>query len=183
MNRYTREARGGKQIPQRPLLPNQRSQDTPFAIRERREDIPLLVDHYLQAYNARRGRQIEGPSAEAWACLLRYEWPGNVREIKNVIETLLITRDAGPITLMDCVRRHKGAHESATSIERELLLSALSAAKWNKSKAAQQLHWSRMTLYRKMAKYHIEETHPDLCGIEASCNSPVPSVTECNSTL
>ena len=143
-------------------------------LRERREDIPLLVDHYLQAYSARLGRQMEGPSPEAQACLLRYEWPGNVRELKNVLEALLIARDGGPITLMDlpeCVRRHQGAHKSATSIERELLLSALSAAKWNKSKAAQQLHWSRMTLYRKMAKYHIDETEPDLRGIEASCNS------------
>ncbi|MGH8555019.1 MAG: sigma 54-interacting transcriptional regulator [Gammaproteobacteria bacterium] len=155
-------------------------------LRDRREDIPLLVDHYLQAHNARLDRRIEGPSPEAWACLLRYEWPGNVRELKNVLEALLITRDAGPITLMDlpeCVRRHRDARESATSIERELLLSALSAAKWNKSKAAQQLHWSRMTLYRKMAKYHIEETQPDPRGIEASCNSPAPPVTECNSTL
>jgi transcriptional regulator with PAS, ATPase and Fis domain len=70
-------------------------------LRERREDIPVLVDHYLQAYNARLGRQTEGPSPEAWGCLLRHEWPGNVRELKNVIEAILITRDEGPITLTD----------------------------------------------------------------------------------
>jgi transcriptional regulator with PAS, ATPase and Fis domain len=139
-------------------------------LRERREDIPLLVDHYLQAYNARLGRQTGGPSPEAGACLLRYGWPGNVRELKNVIEAILITRDEGPITLMDLpegLRRDHSVYPNVTSIERELLLSALSAAKWNKSKAAKQLRWSRMTLYRKMAKHHIEEILPDLRDIEA----------------
>ncbi len=128
-------------------------------LRERPADIPLLVNHFLTAYNAGLGRHVEGPCPEVWPYLLRYEWPGNVRELKNVLEAILITRYEGPITLMDlppCLRRHHDSRESVTSLERELLLSALSAAKWNKSKAAQQLHWSRMTLYRKMAKYHIQ---------------------------
>lgn len=100
-----------------------------------------------------------GSAPSIRARLLRYEWPGNVRELKNVIEAVLITRDKGPITLMDlpeCLRRDHSIHESVTSVERALLLSALLAARWNKSKAAQELHWSRMTLYRKMAKHHIE---------------------------
>ena len=146
-------------------------------LKERREDITLLVNHCLQACNTRFERQIEGLSPEAWSCLLRYEWPGNVRELNNVIEAILIARVEGQITHTDLpehLRRHCGVHKSVTSFERELLLSALSAAKWNKSKAAQQLHWSRMTLYRKMAKYQIDESHADLWETDTNCNSQAP---------
>lgn len=143
-------------------------------LKERREDIPLLVDHCLQAYNASFGRQIEGLTPEAWSCVLRYRWPGNVRELNNMLEAILIARASGQIAAEDLperLQRCRGAREGSSSLERELLLFALSAARWNKSEAAKRLRCSRMTLYRKMAKHRIDQRHGDMQDTEARCNS------------
>src|SRR5262249_53677377 len=71
--------------------------------------------------------------------------------------------------------------------EREVLLYTLSQTNWNKSKAAERLHWSRMTLYRKIAKYHIVESHPEVTVTPAepasNCNNFPVSVTKCNKPL
>jgi transcriptional regulator with PAS, ATPase and Fis domain len=130
-------------------------------LRERKEDIPHLVDYYLQEFNARFGRELKGFTDEALELLLRHDWPGNIRELKNLLEAIFIDPPRKRIAisdLPDSIRQHYEIKEPATLTERELLLSALCSVNWNKSKAAEQLHWSRMTLYRKMAKYHIRES-------------------------
>jgi DNA-binding NtrC family response regulator len=140
-------------------------------LNERREDIPLLIDHYLQKYNARFGRQIEGLAPEAWSSMLLYDWPGNVRELHNTLEAILIGRNQGQITAEDLpqhVRSRRLANEQSASNERDLLLSVLSECRWNKREAAKRLGCSRMTLYRKMAGYRIDERHTDLT-LEAQC--------------
>jgi DNA-binding NtrC family response regulator len=127
-------------------------------LRERKEDIPLLLDHYCRGFGQRSGRSAPEFSQECLRCLLHYDWPGNIRELKNLVERLFLNdlpQSVSPDQLPDYVR---GAISSAAGIaqtERDLLLSALFSAKWNKSKAAEGLHWSRMTLYRKLAKYRI----------------------------
>jgi DNA-binding NtrC family response regulator len=131
-------------------------------LREHKEDIPRLVDHYLEELNSRYGHRIKGFTDEALELLLRHDWPGNIRELKNLLEALFIAPPLDRIAikdLPDAIRQHSSeVNEHATLTERELLLSALCSVNWNKSKAAEQLHWSRMTLYRKMAKYHILES-------------------------
>jgi DNA-binding NtrC family response regulator len=130
-------------------------------LRERKEDIPHLVDYYFQEFNARFGRELKGFTDEALELLLRHDWPGNIRELKNLLETIFIDPPLDWIAisdLPDSIRQPYQAEERATLTERERLLSALYSVHWNKSKAAEQLHWSRMTLYRKMAKYHIQES-------------------------
>jgi DNA-binding NtrC family response regulator len=127
-------------------------------LRERREDIPVLFDHYIREMNTRFKRQAEGFTDEAMACLIRYDWPGNVRELKNLLEGIYINLPRGPVTrleLPDRIRRHLEAAAETSSGERDRLLSALLETRWNKSKAAERLRWSRMTLYRKLAKYHL----------------------------
>jgi len=127
-------------------------------LRERREDVPLLLAHYIQEANGRFGRQVESFTDEALACLLRYAWPGNVRELKNLVEASFVNLPSLHITYMDLpdmFRRQCEATADLPQDERDRVLYALLATKWNKSKAAEKLHWSRMTLYRKMAKYHI----------------------------
>jgi two-component system response regulator HydG/two-component system response regulator AtoC len=92
------------------------------------------------------------------AFLLRYDWPGNVRELKNIIEATFINLSSWKIGMIDlpkAFQRRLREAEGLPEKERNRLLSVLFATKWNKSKAAQKLQWSRMTLYRKMAKYHI----------------------------
>ncbi len=130
-------------------------------LRERKEDIPHLVDYYLQEFNNRLGGNIEGFTDEALELLLRHDWPGNIRELKNLLEAIFIDPPLDRIAIEDLpesIRQPYQAEERATLTERERLLSALYSVNWNKSKAAEQLHWSRMTLYRKMAKYHIRES-------------------------
>jgi transcriptional regulator of acetoin/glycerol metabolism len=109
--------------------------------------------------NVRSGRHVGAPSREALTCLLTHAWPGNVRELRNLLEAIFISPPDGGISLDDLpprFRAHMEASGRENASECERLLAALFAVDWNKSKAAAALHWSRMTLYRKMAKYHIE---------------------------
>ena len=132
-------------------------------LRERSEDIPLLFDHLLAEMNRRLGRSVGGPSREVLDCLLAHDWPGNVRELKNLLEAIFITPPAGGISIDDLpprLRNRVAAGEAPPGGERERLLAALFAVDWNKSKAAAALHWSRMTLYRKMAKHQIDPAPP-----------------------
>jgi transposase len=127
-------------------------------LRERTLDLWPLCEHYIRALNRQSEREIEGFTADVFAALLRYAWPGNVRELKNLLEAIFITVASGVITFMDLpesFRRRLGDAEGLPLNEREQLLAALVSTQWNKSQAAQQLHWSRMTLYRKLRQYHL----------------------------
>ena len=86
-----------------------------------------------------------------------YDWPGNIRELKNRLEATFISADArvGLKDFPEFFRRQLQENKGKPQDERSRLLSALFDTSWNKTKAAQQLQWSRMTLYRKMVKYGI----------------------------
>jgi DNA-binding NtrC family response regulator len=127
-------------------------------LRERKEDIASIVSLYLRDFNKRLGRNVAGLSEAAWECFLAYDWPGNIRELKNLLESVLIQTSAGEISPSDLPRWISEARDgtcTAPEDERKRVLSALVSTNWNKSKAADKLNWSRMTLYRKMAKYHV----------------------------
>jgi two-component system response regulator HydG/two-component system response regulator AtoC len=127
-------------------------------LRERREDIPLLLLHYVREMNARFERDAQGFTEEAAECLTRYDWPGNIRELRNLLEGIYVNLPDRKVSLLDLPERIRRPFEDAAHgsyEERERLLSTLLETKWNKSKAAEKLHWSRMTLYRKLAKYHL----------------------------
>jgi len=121
-------------------------------LRQRRDDIPLLLDRYLREYNTRHQQTTEGPTPEALILLMRYDWPGNVRELKNLIERLLI--DSPAEISLETLPAYFGTKPARLS-ERDSVLQALLATNWNKTQAAQHLSWSRMTLYRKMKKYNL----------------------------
>jgi DNA-binding NtrC family response regulator len=126
-------------------------------LRERRDDIPLLLRHYIGEMNRLHGRHIEGFTAEALDRLMDYDWPGNIRELRNLVEGVFVTLDASQIALADLPHPlgHPAASGAGKDGERERLVSALFATNWNKSRTAEKLHWSRMTVYRKMAKYRL----------------------------
>jgi two-component system response regulator HydG/two-component system response regulator AtoC len=127
-------------------------------VRERREDIPALLDYYLADFNRRFRRSVEGFTGEARRLLLEYDWPGNVREMKNVLESLFAELPDRTVTVLDAppFLRDRLAHRAVVSHdERDRLVFALSTTEWNVSQAARQLHWSRMTVYRKLAKYNL----------------------------
>jgi DNA-binding NtrC family response regulator len=134
-------------------------------LRDRKEDVPALLEHYLRELSCLFGREIEGFTEEAFEHLIRYDWPGNVRELKNLLEAIVITASARQISLPEFPEQFRGKFkdtERSHSTELDQLISALFATNWNKSLAAQKLGWSRMTLYRKIAKYRLElnPAHP-----------------------
>jgi DNA-binding NtrC family response regulator len=127
-------------------------------LRERCEDIPVLAEVFLRELNRRMRRAVEGLSGEVMDLLMRHTWPGNVRELKNLIEALLVAVSEGWIVRQDLPESFTllaVGGEHVLRDERSIVLRALQTTRWNKSKAAQRLNWSRMTLYRKMAKYEI----------------------------
>ena len=146
-------------------------------LRHRKTDIPLLLSHFVNQLNRPRDSQIKCFSKEVLDSLLNYEWPGNVRELKNVTEACGVNLNSGTIGLADIPERYQSKLSGGAIDEKELLLSALFSTKWNKSKAAQKLHWSRMTLYRKMAKFHImqggtsEDGTAEISGTETNVTS------------
>jgi DNA-binding NtrC family response regulator len=129
-------------------------------LRERPIDIPQLLQHFLEEMNRRYHRQVEGFSPEVMALLMSYAWPGNIRELRNLVEALFINLPARVVSLAHLPETFRPllANRDKLRDERELLLEALQTTNWNKSQAAGKLQWSRMTLYRKMEKYAISNS-------------------------
>jgi DNA-binding NtrC family response regulator len=138
-------------------------------LRARKEDIPILLHHFMEVQNRACGRDIRGFTDEAMDCLTEYSWPGNVRELKNIVESTFVGAVDAKISTSDLPAwfLHRAQGERTLS-DKERLLQALRVTRWNKSKAAQQLKWSRMTVYRKMARYGISDEAPDAAAEETS---------------
>jgi DNA-binding NtrC family response regulator len=127
-------------------------------LRERKDDIPLLVHSFTRQFSQRPAERAPEFSEDFLRALRSYHWPGNVRELKNVIENLFLAdlpAKVGAEYLPQHVRRCLETNSNLAEGERELLLAALFSTKWNKTEAAEKLHWSRMTLYRKLRKHQI----------------------------
>ncbi|MFQ5657173.1 MAG: sigma-54-dependent transcriptional regulator [Candidatus Methylomirabilales bacterium] len=129
-------------------------------LRERKEDIPLLVDHFLARLQTRLTKRAKGVNAEAMDLLQRYHWPGNVRELENVMERALIMASGEEITPAELplqlglggTRRRGGSMEE---LERELIERTLVECNWNKTEAARRMGIGRRTLYEKAARLGI----------------------------
>jgi transcriptional regulator with PAS, ATPase and Fis domain len=129
-------------------------------LRKRKDDIPSLVSYAVNRLNQRFEHNIHGFTDEAMEDLLHYDWPGNIRELFNLIEATYInlpSQHRDFIHLPKPIKEQIKAQEFYASDERKRILSALLETNWNKSTAAEKLNWSRMTLYRKMSKYSIIE--------------------------
>jgi transcriptional regulator with PAS, ATPase and Fis domain len=127
-------------------------------LRDRAEDIPALSTHFLVEMNQHFGLRLTGLEPEVIELLQSHNWPGNIRELRNLLEAVAVEKQAGPISRSDLPAWFKpGRHESSggPSAERYRVLQALESTGWNKARAARELNWSRMTLYRKMARYEL----------------------------
>ncbi|MBI4483313.1 MAG: sigma-54-dependent Fis family transcriptional regulator [Acidobacteria bacterium] len=144
-------------------------------LRQRKSDIPLLVDHFLRHYNEKFRKQVRGVSPEANKVLMDYPWPGNVRELRNAIERAMILDDKGIVDVNDLPIRiaektpvsvtgsanggmkvqlpHEGT--ALEGVEKELIRQALVLAHGNKSRAARLLQISRDTLRYKIKKFSL----------------------------
>ncbi|MBC8441477.1 MAG: sigma 54-interacting transcriptional regulator [Deltaproteobacteria bacterium] len=123
-------------------------------LKERRDDIPLLITHFQREFNAQMDKNILGVSEDVKNLFLRYEWAGNIRELKHVMEHAFIFCRGNIISM---------AHLPQEMIDVPLgeemakLLSALKKSRWNKTKAAEILGMSRQNLYRKLKEYGIDQ--------------------------
>jgi transcriptional regulator with GAF, ATPase, and Fis domain len=144
------------------------------ALRKRPEDIPVLAEYFLRRFVAETGNKIKGFTPRAMEELLRYRWPGNVREMKNVIErAVVLTRgdyiDAGDLLLSQLKtagdtetglsdgRAAPAEPTSLADMERSHIFATLSMTGWNKSRAATILGIERSTLDRKIRRYELVE--------------------------
>ena len=132
-------------------------------LRERKEDIPLLVEHFVRKFNERMGKKVKGVSPEAMRLLMDYDWPGNVRELENAIESAFVMGKGDLITPEDLPEAVRGREGSAVPEgkglldegERRAILEALERTGWRKGEAAKVLGVSRATLWRKMKKHGL----------------------------
>ena len=124
-------------------------------LRERPQDIPMLLGYYIAAFNRSFGVSVRGFTDESLDALVRHDWPGNVRELKNVVEAAFANLGEMRVERMPLPPQFRNVKMKTSSLERAQIVSALLSNNWNKSKAAQQLHWSRMTLYRKLDRLKI----------------------------
>jgi len=137
-------------------------------LRERKQDIPLLISIFIRRLNNSTGKAITGLSRDAMEIVMDYNWPGNVRELKNAMEYAFVTTDGTVIHLKNLPRKinspHTGAGESREewmeeirfSSERDRLIQALQQTGGNQTKAAQVLGVNRVTVWNRMKKYGID---------------------------
>ncbi|NGZ27255.1 MAG: sigma 54-interacting transcriptional regulator [Magnetococcales bacterium] len=134
-------------------------------LRERKEDIPLLVEHAIAYFNHRFSRRCPGISEKAMTFLMEYDWPGNVRELNHVIEHAFVHCRDGAIDLSHLPERLLGSSPppprlittAASSSEKDAILQALAATRWNRDQAARRLGWSRSTFFRRLKQLGIEK--------------------------
>ena len=135
-------------------------------LRERREDIPSLINHFLRRFNKRFHRDVRGVAPEALAALTAYTFPGNVRELENLIERAFAMGAREQISLTDLPSLSKTPMTSTpvtspesvpalADVERELILKALAVFKDDKEAAARALGISRRTIYRRLKEYGV----------------------------
>ncbi|MCF8107215.1 MAG: sigma 54-interacting transcriptional regulator, partial [Desulfohalobiaceae bacterium] len=152
-------------------------------LRERGADIQYLLEHFLHLYIQKFQKNLEGFSAESQQILLAYSYPGNVRELKNVVEFAVnvcseveigvqhlpgylkdaVDMEAEEVDFFENPRMTRSREEKSpgqatwTETEKEMILSALVRAKGKKQKAAELLGWGRSTLWRKMKHHRLTE--------------------------
>jgi DNA-binding NtrC family response regulator len=131
-------------------------------LRQRREDIPLLVENFVERLAAEMKRRLDGVSADAMNAIVAHDWPGNVRELRNVLERGAVVATGPVIQLSDLGLPSKGdappragALASLEEVEKRHIAAVLSHAGGNVSQSARILGIDRVTLYNKMRKYGI----------------------------
>lgn len=134
-------------------------------LRERKEDIPLLMSHFLEMYNERNKRHVQGFSQRAKAAMMAYDWPGNIRELGNCVESAVVLTANQIIDLDDlpAVVRNANSEERVVipvgstmeQAEKALILATIAYCGGNKSKAADVLGIARKTLHRKVQEYKL----------------------------
>jgi len=137
------------------------------ALRDKKEDIPLLINTFIRQLNTKTQKSIQGVSRDAMEAIMEYTWPGNIRELKNAMEYSFVTADGPTLQLAHLPQKICRQQETATiqtssippghfvSDEKADLIQALRKTKGNQTKAAQLLKINRVTVWNRMKKYGI----------------------------
>lgn len=143
-------------------------------LRDRTDDIPILLEHFLEQFNKSKKKKLEGFSREAMGLLISYKWPGNIRELENLIERLVILKGEGIIMIEDLpdkirfsVEKHGisvitipdsgiNLNDVVEEFENKLIIQALQKAQGVKNKAAELLSLNRTTLVEKLKKKKLD---------------------------
>jgi len=146
-------------------------------LRERKEDVPLLIEHFLTIYNEKNSRQLQGFHPRALDAMMRYSWPGNIRELENVVErsVILCREDYDPFS--DLPESIRGAEDDDLSqqvreglrsgmtireMERELIIKTLDDNEGNRTRSSRILGITRRTLQHKLKEYGLDQASADL---------------------
>ena len=137
-------------------------------LRERRDDIPLLIDHFIRQANEKHGTKIKGVTAEARKILMAWPWPGNIRQLRSVVENMIVMAGGDRLTvddLPDEIHRRPGelanaqlgqlAGISLEEAEKELIRNTLEMVSGNREQASKILGIGERTLYRKIKDYGL----------------------------
>jgi transcriptional regulator with PAS, ATPase and Fis domain len=145
-------------------------------LKKRKSDIPLLIDFFIKKFQKGKTKRITGFSPHAMDAMLDYEWPGNVREVQNVIKRLIILCDSQVVNfddLPDHIQQNTRSiepgeedifeeglnlDEAVKDYEKRIILDALEKSKWVKTNAAKLLHINRTTLVEKIKKRNLTKT-------------------------
>ncbi len=141
------------------------------ALRERKTDIPLLLSHFMEKFNHSKSRHLAGITNEAMECLVQYPWPGNIRELENLVERMAILKGQGIIDVHDLPVKYRTTsptkienaqldmpdlgmdfNTAVDQFENSLILRALEKTGWNRNQAAHLLRLNRTTLVEKIKK-------------------------------
>jgi len=148
------------------------------ALRDRRQDIPELAEFFRNDVNQRNNVDVQAFTPEVIAALMHYKWPGNIRELKNMVERMVVIRQHGSIEAEDLPQAIRGnaplpkeqppgvtwtddgisLNSAVTEYEKALILQSLEKTNWVKNKAAKLLQLNRTTLVEKIKRYRLEPT-------------------------
>ena len=131
------------------------------SLKNRPEDIPMLIDYFIKHFNKKIGKQIEKVSPKAMSYLVKYSYPGNVRELENIVEHSFVmcsNNEISPEHLPSNVLNENliNSQYNIEINEKDFILSVLDRNNHNKSKTANELGMHRTTLWRKLKEYNIE---------------------------
>jgi DNA-binding NtrC family response regulator len=151
------------------------------ALRERKTDIPLLLNHFIQLFNKNKGRGLQGINPEAMDCLSQYPWPGNIRELENLVERMSILKGHGMLGPEDLPLKYRSLKQSTQEVgiidipeegmdfnsavdsyENALIIRALEKTGWNRNQAAALLRLNRTTLVEKIKKKGLTPKESEL---------------------
>jgi len=121
-------------------------------LRERREDVPQLIDYAIESFNRRTGTRFGNLSEATRAALQRRSWPGNIRELENLVERTLVN-STDPV--VDESLMTSGVAEQTPEDERQRIVAALERNRWSREETARELGLSRVTLWRRMTRYKL----------------------------